>query len=47
MKFLMDKLQHICNDLKDENEIAIITKYGNIAKRLTAIIMCKTLFINI
>ncbi|XP_071647328.1 uncharacterized protein [Temnothorax longispinosus] len=38
MKSLMDELQHICNDLKDKNEIAIITKYGNIAKRLTAII---------
>ncbi|XP_071561014.1 uncharacterized protein [Temnothorax nylanderi] len=38
IKSLMDELQHICNDLKDKNEIAIITKYGNIAKRLTAII---------
>ncbi|XP_071561013.1 uncharacterized protein [Temnothorax nylanderi] len=45
IKYLLDELQHICNDLKDEYEIAIITKYGNIAKRLTAIIMCKTTFI--
>ncbi|XP_011864198.1 PREDICTED: uncharacterized protein LOC105560060 isoform X2 [Vollenhovia emeryi] len=37
MKWLLDKLQHICNDLKDEKEIAIIIKYGNIAKRLTAL----------
>ncbi|XP_011864822.1 PREDICTED: uncharacterized protein LOC105560367 [Vollenhovia emeryi] len=35
----MYKLQHIYNDLKDENEIAIVTKYGNIAKRFTAIMM--------
>ncbi|XP_011864205.1 PREDICTED: uncharacterized protein LOC105560062 isoform X2 [Vollenhovia emeryi] len=39
IRWLMYKLQHIYNDLKDENEIAIVTKYGNIAKRFTAIMM--------
>jgi len=42
VKWLLDELQHICDELKDENEIAIITKYGNIANRYTTIIMRKT-----
>ncbi|XP_011864207.1 PREDICTED: uncharacterized protein LOC105560062 isoform X3 [Vollenhovia emeryi] len=42
IRWLMYKLQHIYNDLKDENEIAIVTKYGNIAKRFTAIMMYKS-----
>lgn len=31
----MEQLKQICNDLKDNNEIAIIEKYGNYAKRYT------------
>ncbi|KAF3054241.1 Odorant receptor 255 [Nylanderia fulva] len=38
VKNLLDQLQYICNELKNEKEIAIITKYGNNAKRCTTII---------
>ncbi|KAH0946926.1 hypothetical protein HN011_010784 [Eciton burchellii] len=34
---LMKKLHHICKELKDENEIAIIKKYGYIGKRFTVV----------
>jgi len=44
VKSLLDELQHICDELKDKNEIAIITKYGNTANRYTAIIIRKTRF---
>ncbi|XP_011864826.1 PREDICTED: uncharacterized protein LOC105560368 isoform X2 [Vollenhovia emeryi] len=37
--FYVNAHTHIYNDLKDENEIAIVTKYGNIANRITAIMM--------
>ncbi|XP_026831079.1 uncharacterized protein LOC105280138 isoform X4 [Ooceraea biroi] len=32
VKRLMEHLQYMCSDLKDENEIAIIKRYGHIAK---------------
>ncbi|RLU25938.1 ObirOr5-9E87 [Ooceraea biroi] len=32
VKRVLDNLQYICSDLKDENEIAIIKRYGYIAK---------------
>jgi len=35
MKYLLEWLQYIYNNLKDKNEIAIYDKYGNIAKRIT------------
>ncbi|XP_050460091.1 odorant receptor 22c-like [Cataglyphis hispanica] len=35
---LLDQLQCICNELKDENEIAIFKKYGNNTKRFTLIL---------
>ncbi|XP_039311554.1 uncharacterized protein LOC105198350 [Solenopsis invicta] len=35
MKDLLIQLQHICNELKDESENAIIKKYGQNAKRYT------------
>ncbi|XP_011864202.1 PREDICTED: odorant receptor 4-like isoform X2 [Vollenhovia emeryi] len=38
VKGFLEELQDICNELKDENEIAIIKRYGNIAKRYTAIV---------
>lgn len=41
---MLEQLQYICNELKDENEIAIIINYGNNAKRYTAIFLCKTAF---
>ncbi|XP_014478948.1 PREDICTED: uncharacterized protein LOC106746665 [Dinoponera quadriceps] len=40
VKYLMEELQRICNELKDENEIIIMKKYGNIAKLCTAALMC-------
>jgi len=39
MKHLLGRLQNTYNDLKDENEIAIYDKYGNIAKRTTFILI--------
>jgi hypothetical protein len=38
---MLEKLQYICNELKNEDEIAIIKKYGNDSKRLTFVISCK------
>ncbi|XP_050460102.1 uncharacterized protein LOC126855993 [Cataglyphis hispanica] len=37
VKYLLEQLQDICDQLKDKNEIAIIGKYGNIAKYFTTI----------
>ncbi|XP_014478945.1 PREDICTED: uncharacterized protein LOC106746664 [Dinoponera quadriceps] len=45
VRYLMEELQRICNELKDENEIAIMKKYGNIAKFFTAALMCKSIII--
>lgn len=41
MKNLLEQLQNICNEFKDENEIIIMKKYGNMAQRYTAIITGK------
>ncbi|XP_067208924.1 uncharacterized protein [Linepithema humile] len=38
VKNLMEQLQHMCDNLKDNNEIAIVEKYGNNAKRYTIIL---------
>ncbi|EZA46816.1 hypothetical protein X777_01496, partial [Ooceraea biroi] len=38
IKGLLEHLQLICNQLKDENEFAIIKKYGNHAKRYAAVL---------
>ncbi|XP_020280333.1 uncharacterized protein LOC109853038 isoform X2 [Pseudomyrmex gracilis] len=35
VKYLLEHLQHICNELKDENEIAIMRQYGNDATLFT------------
>ncbi|EZA47404.1 hypothetical protein X777_16324, partial [Ooceraea biroi] len=44
VKRVLDNLQYICSDLKDENEIAIIKRYGYIAKCVavayTSLTMC-------
>ncbi|KAL6260657.1 hypothetical protein P5V15_008176 [Pogonomyrmex californicus] len=36
---LLEQLQHMCNELSDENEINIIKKYGSNAKRYTATLL--------
>jgi len=41
VKNLLAELHHICDQLKDENEIAIIEKYGYRGKRLTIIVTSK------
>jgi hypothetical protein len=41
MKNLLMKLQHVCNGLKERNEITIIEKYGYNAKRYTIILISK------
>jgi hypothetical protein len=46
MKYLSENLQDICNELKDEDEIAIIKTYGNNSKRFTLIISCKKIFLD-
>ncbi|XP_067209603.1 odorant receptor 22c-like isoform X1 [Linepithema humile] len=38
MRWLMEQTQCIYNDIKDDNEIAIIEKYGSHAKRCTAML---------
>jgi len=37
----MDHIQHVYNDLRDSNEIAIINKYGNNAKQCTVVFTSK------
>jgi len=37
----MEKFQYICNELKNEDEFAIIKQYGNDSKRFTFIISRK------
>jgi len=41
MKNLLEQLQNVCNELKDDHEIAIIEKYGIKAKRCTTIVIRK------
>ncbi|XP_019885687.2 odorant receptor 4-like [Camponotus floridanus] len=43
LRNLLEQLQYICNELKDENEIAILIKYGNNTKRYTAIFTLLTI----
>jgi len=43
MEYPLEELQHICNELKDENEIAIIKNYGDNLNRFTFIITCKAM----
>jgi len=37
----MEQIKHVYNDVKDNNEIAIIEKYGSHAKHCTAILTSK------
>ncbi|XP_071581808.1 uncharacterized protein [Temnothorax nylanderi] len=39
VKRLTERLQQICNELKDENEINIMKEYGNSVKRYTVVII--------
>ncbi|XP_024879956.1 uncharacterized protein LOC112459841, partial [Temnothorax curvispinosus] len=39
IKSSLDRLQGVCNELRDEKEIAILKKYGNKAKRYTTAII--------
>jgi len=38
---MLEKLQCICNELKNVDEIAIMKEYGKDSKRFTLIISCK------
>ncbi|XP_011338705.3 uncharacterized protein LOC105280139 [Ooceraea biroi] len=44
VKHILENLQYVCSELKDENEIAIIKRYGHVAKcisiGLTLLAMC-------
>ncbi|XP_071560224.1 odorant receptor 49b-like [Temnothorax nylanderi] len=39
VRSLLDRLQDVCNELRDENEFAILKKYGSKAKRYTTAII--------
>ncbi|XP_071637761.1 odorant receptor 49b-like isoform X2 [Temnothorax longispinosus] len=39
IRSLLDRLQDVCNELRDETEIAILKKYGSKAKRYTTAII--------
>jgi len=41
MRNLLEQLQDVCNELRDDHEIAIIKKYGIKAKRCTTVVICK------
>jgi len=41
----LEQLQDVCNELKDDNEIAIIEKYGSKAKFYTTAIIRKTMVV--
>ncbi|KAL6260669.1 hypothetical protein P5V15_008189 [Pogonomyrmex californicus] len=43
VRLLLERLQEICNELKDENEINIMEEYGNNTKRYTIIIIFFTI----
>ncbi|XP_028048237.1 uncharacterized protein LOC114254955 isoform X1 [Monomorium pharaonis] len=45
IKYLMDQVQHIYNDVIDNNEIAIVEKYGNKAKKYTVVLIGKHYFL--
>jgi len=42
MRVSLEQLQHVCNEIKNKNEIAIIEKYGHIGKHQTRIITSKS-----
>ncbi|XP_011338778.2 odorant receptor 24a [Ooceraea biroi] len=42
VKYFVERLQHICNELRDENEIAIIKKYANSAEYIAIFITLYT-----
>ncbi|XP_029666081.1 uncharacterized protein LOC115237280 [Formica exsecta] len=44
VKSLLEQLQNICNELKDENEVVIMKKYGNNAKCYTTRIIGVSMF---
>lgn len=45
MKNLLEQLLHICNELNDENEIAIINEYGCNGKHYTVGLTGKKIFL--
>ena len=38
------QLEHVCNQVKDKNEVAIIEEYNYTARRDTIMLTCKTIF---
>ncbi|XP_026831294.1 uncharacterized protein LOC105281806 isoform X3 [Ooceraea biroi] len=44
VKCFLERLQHVCNDLKDENEIAIIKKYATSAEYISILVLLTGLF---
>ncbi|XP_025073967.1 uncharacterized protein LOC105426781 [Pogonomyrmex barbatus] len=44
VKYFLEQLQHICDDLSDENEIDIIKKYGSNAKHYTITLIVFVVF---
>ncbi|EZA54420.1 hypothetical protein X777_05650 [Ooceraea biroi] len=44
VKCLMERLQYVCNEVKDENEITIIKKYANSAEHISIFVTSCTVF---
>jgi len=44
MRVSLEQLQHVCNKIKNKNEIAIIEKYSRIGKHQTRKIMSKIVY---
>ncbi|XP_032666758.1 uncharacterized protein LOC116842122 [Odontomachus brunneus] len=45
VKWLLDYLMYMCNELKDDNEIAIIESYGRIIQRYTVVLTSLIMFL--
>lgn len=47
IKWSLEQLQHICNELRDEKEIDIMKKCGDKSRRYTILLLCKRIYIDI
>ena len=43
---MLEQLQHMVNELTDENEINILKQYAIYAKRYTIVFSCKTIIVD-
>ncbi|XP_070523046.1 uncharacterized protein [Cardiocondyla obscurior] len=45
VKYMLEKVQHLYNELTDKNEISIIKRYGSYAKLYTITLTCKAIIL--